>query len=192
MEQDILQEKRCKGCMQVISRESRHYERRLFCSTSCRNIFYGQQSGKSLEERVPEQPRTCKYCASIIPRNSRAYGRKLFCNAKCMGAYHAPQYVRCRAFPPRFKGVGNELYVAVDLLAKDYSVYFAFGRKSRSDLIAEKDGRLFLIEVRTAVRNVDSGELTWPKFGRDQGKTYAIVAPDGEVIYQPALPTQED
>jgi len=64
------------------------------------------------------------------------------------------------------KGAISELLVAGDLLFKGYEVFRAVSPACSCDLIAQKNGRLTRIEVRTGALN-KNGSVCFPKKSRD-------------------------
>ena len=81
------------------------------------------------------------------------------------------------------KGAYGELLVCADLLKKGYSVFRAIGPNSPIDIIALKDGKIEMIDVKSGTKNIN-GTLAFPKKpgGLIDGAIYVVVVGD-EIHY---------
>lgn len=66
-------------------------------------------------------------------------------------------------------GAMSEMVVAVDLMKRGYSVFRALSQSCLCDLVAYKDGKSLLIEVRTGYEQ-DNGKMFFPTNVRDKGR----------------------
>lgn len=98
---------------------------------------------------------------------------------------------RCRREHQQHLGISSgtlgaigELQVATDLLSKGYEVFRAVSPNCSADMVIRRDGRLFVVEVKTGRRGT-SGRPVYPapKYNVD---IVAVVLPD-EIIYVPDM-----
>ncbi len=82
-------------------------------------------------------------------------------------------------------GAISELIAAADLMVRGYEVFRAVSQACSADLAILKDGRLVLIEVRTAKWNKARTQLNYSKV-KMRADVYALVV-EGEVVYKPPL-----
>jgi hypothetical protein len=81
-------------------------------------------------------------------------------------------------------GAISELRVATDLLNKGYEVYRALSPTCSGDLIAQKENKLFKIEVKTA-QITKTGRLFYGT--KNIRSEYLALVLKNEIIYKPTL-----
>lgn len=128
----------------------------------------------------------CINCGKALSKGQRKY-----CSPKCSGIYWKGKYLKMNPLKGKSSattGTISELRVAIDLLTKEYDVFYALSPNSPCDLAVLKKGKLLRIEVRTALISA-SGKLYKTKSNRDDAENidhYAWVLPD-KIIYDPEL-----
>lgn len=71
-------------------------------------------------------------------------------------------------------GAMSELLAAADLMRRGYAVFRALSPSCFCDLIAEKNGKTEMVEVRTGYRGSD-GRLAFPKLKHDRVTMFCVV-----------------
>jgi hypothetical protein len=85
-----------------------------------------------------------------------------------------------------FIGGTSEMYACADLLRRGIPVYRAITFMSSADLIADMDGKLVRVEVKSAKRGA-AGHLQYASPKPDKFDVLALVDPDGKVEYRPSI-----
>lgn len=136
----------------------------------------------------------CAYCLRTIPWQRFRYGgNPKFCADSCRYAFHGVLNRPHRIHQPHktaiLRGAANECRVAADLFDRGYCVFWGKANFRQGDLVAVKDGKCLLIEVKTGFRR-ETGTI-WPKkkAGYD---VLAVVLQDGQIVYDPELPPADE
>jgi len=80
----------------------------------------------------------------------------------------------------------SELLVAADLLARGYAVFMPVIHSRGHDVVAEKNGMMITVEVRSAHRNA-SGKLIYNRRPEMRSTHYALVVTGEPVAYDPPI-----
>jgi len=127
--------------------------------------------------------RQCLSCGKGFtgPHNKR------YCSASCA----APNYAYLKPDPSgACRGtVGSiyELIICADLLKRKCEVFRSVSQHSSCDLIALKNGKCFRVEVTKGVIK-PNGTWYWSKHDPTKYDLLALVAPQGQICYQPEAP----
>jgi hypothetical protein len=82
-------------------------------------------------------------------------------------------------------GALSELVVSADLLGKGYAVFRALSPSCPSDLVVLFGKELVTVEVRTAYRNQNNGQIGYPKNHRGADLFALYVRSEKSVHYAP-------
>lgn len=134
-------------------------------------------------------PFNCQQCSGPIPA-TRRIRKSEYCSKKCR---HESWERRNPIMPDHLpdsmskgtKGALSEIVAAADLLRRGAEVFRSISPNCSADLIANLDGELLRVEVRTGQCRAD-GSVAFPRHKRDEGRldVYAVVVPSN-----PNLPT---
>jgi hypothetical protein len=158
----------------------------LACGVVCRRA-------RARRPYTPKQPdlRHCLHCRS--PFRTSNYQQK-YCGKECQRAhyYGTPIYdesdvLAAASISPGTRGAMSELRVCVDLMARGFHVYRAMSPSCPSDLVVWKErGRAIRIEVKTARKNMATGNIAYQSSKRNVFEVICYVAFD-ELIYIPPV-----
>ncbi len=81
-------------------------------------------------------------------------------------------------------GLSGEYFVAAELLRRGYSVGIAMGNSKAIDILAEKNGKQFIIQVKAIFKKKNTG---WPMMKNKVDKSifYVFVNLNGDVMGPP-------
>ena len=148
--------------------------------------------GANVNERV----RYCVGCGIALsplkPKGSK------YCTKKCQGVHYRADDIRTRtengtvSLPPGTVGALHEMVVSTDLMRRGYHVFRAISPSCPCDLVIHRDGGSSIrVEVKTGTRKVSDGSLVIPNLMHQVGERFdvlAVVAHDGEIVYEPFTP----
>jgi len=135
---------------------------------------------------MQDQPyRSCEECGTEFPGRNLA---QRFCRRICSRAYHRKRHGvesvgALHNLPKGTVGALNELRAAADLMQRGFHVFRALSPACPADLVAMKDGKCLLVEVKTATRGLNGRVRSM-----SPGHPYDVLAkvlPDG-IIYEPS------
>jgi len=140
----------------------------------------------------------CEMCGTDFKSN---YKTSKTCSRKCFEERRAKasgRYVMRERFSDVSGGtVGamSELIVSVDLMKKGYSVFRAISPACFCDIIAVKNGKMLKVEVRTAYKNLVTGNLSFPtKLSEDKKNSancYGLYERNENKVYYLSLDKKE-
>ena len=89
------------------------------------------------------------------------------------------------------KGASAELRVCADLLLRGYEVFRSISPHCSCDLMIQKDGNIYRVEVKTASL-LDDGRYAYPTCDKEKSDIRAFVYMEtGAILYDSPLPWQK-
>jgi PD-(D/E)XK endonuclease len=121
----------------------------------------------------------CPICGTMFQKKRRSHR---YCSRVCqLAAWKRPP----SGLPPSTVGTMAELATCNNLLGDGYSVYRSITPNSPFDLVAYRDGKVRLIEVRTGFLS-PSSEVAFKKYVHEGASEYAVHLRDQDtIIYLP-------
>jgi hypothetical protein len=141
---------------------------------------------------------TCLNCSQpfdptkLVRKGNSNTARIKYCSKSCRRAYRLKVYGRQGSFnlPTGTIGAMAELAAAQDLLKRGYEVYRALSPSCSGDLLAEKQGKTFKLEVRTAYRHSISKKI-FCSFKSVRSQVVALVLFDENSVEYVTYPDRE-
>lgn len=97
----------------------------------------------------------CLTCGKEFPPPTYGHGnKKKYCSKIC-GYQAKPKNKLLGIVPRKLMGGYSELCVCADLLKHGYEVYRSVTQHCTGDLMVEKDGKRYKVEVRTSYKNMN-------------------------------------
>jgi hypothetical protein len=135
-------------------------------------------------------PKICPVCGNSFL--TRRTGQKI-CSPECRKReqikYKRSAYGENYKLSASTKGALSEMIVCSDLLKRGYYVFRSITPNSPYDVVAEKNGRTYRVEITTGRRGI-SGSLWYNKHNdrRDRFDVVAVWSPlENEITYTPEL-----
>jgi hypothetical protein len=141
------------------------------------------------KKREPK-PKTCPICNNVfLTSNPNKITCSLSCRNSALIKYREETSGYRTGLPASTTGALSELLVCSDLLSKGYYVFRSLSPNSPYDIVADKNGQIYKIEITTG-RRLPSGVLVYSKHDNLKNKFDVIaisIINKREIIYIPEL-----
>lgn len=163
-----------------------------YCREACRDKA---NKARRRARRMPPPP-VCGGCGAGVPTRHHKWCPACLCDRKRTLRFDARRRYLDRVatvpftpeaqweIPASTVGAIGELAVAADLLRRGFEVYRAVSPAASCDLLVQRDGSVYRVEVR-ATRRDRTGGLQNRVTSKDLGRydVMALVEPDGAIHY---------
>ena len=99
------------------------------------------------QRKTSIEMRDCAMCGKNFPVGNQA--RKRFCEVECRKKFHKPFAPLSDTLARGTVGAIGELEVSIDLMEKGFEVFRALSPSSSCDILVQKAGKTYALEVRT-------------------------------------------
>ncbi len=144
-----------------------------------------------------KKPKICKICGDLFAINGNSCKRR-YCEACRIKIKTKKSTITEKKYerklPTGSLGTLSELLVAIDLINRGFYVFRSITPNSPCDLIAEKDGQIVKLEVRTGNRSkMYPAKIYYatpiPKYCNRIDSLVTVIPEESLVIYEPELGT---